>query len=513
MFARRLISGLAVVALSTAVAGAQSRPAQLKELDAYIQTSMKAWNLPGLSIAVVVNDSIIFTKGYGVRSLAAPGAVDAQTEFGAMSTTKAMTATALAMLVDDGKLAWDDRVTKWLPGFEFSDPFITKEARVRDLLTHNLGVPNADLLWARGDVTRDEIFKRVRLLPQAYPLRGGFTYNNVMYGAAGEIVAKASGMTWEDFVATRIFAPLGMTHSYPTYARMHAASQNVSAAHFVIRDTLRVIEESSVDVLPSAGAVWSNAEDIAKWVRFFLDSGRVGGKRLVSESNFRLLLKPQSFVTASEFYPTAQITKPHWMTYGLGWFQQDFRGRFLAFHTGSLDGRTAIIGVVPDKRVGVYIFGNADHVEVRHALMLKTIDLFAGTNGEPARDWSAEFLTLYTGIKAKADSARRASDGTRVAGTRPSWPLEAYAGTYVSPVWGTLVVSNQRGALQMQLGAGSQNGGALEHWHYDTFRVFIGDGRGGANLLQFMLDANGKVARVLLDGSESYAFTRTPSPG
>jgi CubicO group peptidase (beta-lactamase class C family) len=293
---------------------------------------------------------------------------------------------------------------------------------------------------------------------------------------------------------------------------MHAASQNVSAAHFVIRDTMRVIADETVDLLPSAGAVWSNAEDIAKWVRFFLDSARVGGKRLVSEANFRMLLKPQSFVTASEFYPTAQVTKPHWMTYGLGWFQQDFRGRFLAFHTGSLDGRTAIIGLVPDQRVGVYLFGNADHVEVRHALMLKTIDLFAGTNGEPARDWSAEFLALYSGIKAKADSAKRADAATRVAGTRASWPLERYTGTYESPLWGALVVSESKGALRVQLGAGPQNGGALEHWHYDTFRVFLGDGRGGANLLQFVLDANGKVARVLLDGSESYAFTRVRPP-
>ena len=184
----------AALFLALQPAAAQNRAAQMKELDAYIQQGMKAWNLPGLSIAVVVNDSVLLTKGYGVRLLAAPGAVDAQTEFGIMSTTKAMTAMAIAMLVDDGKLAWDDRVTKWLPGFEFSEPFVTKDATVRDLLTHNLGVPNADLMWARGDLTRDDIFRRVRFLPQAYPLRGGFSYSNVMFGAAGEIVARVSGV-------------------------------------------------------------------------------------------------------------------------------------------------------------------------------------------------------------------------------------------------------------------------------------------------------------------------------
>ncbi|MBI3566993.1 MAG: serine hydrolase [Gemmatimonadetes bacterium] len=505
---RRPLVLLLTLALTAHAAAAQDRGAQVRELDAFIQKGMKDWHLPGLSVAVVVNDSVLLAKGYGVRSIAAPAPVDAQTEFGIMSTTKAMTTMALAMLVDEGKLSWNDRVTRWLPGFEFSEPFITKEATVRDLLTHDLGVPNADLLWARGDLSRDEILRRVRYLPQAYPLRGGFTYQNVMYGAAGEIVARASGMSWEDFVTARIFRPLGMAHTYPSYARMHAAERNVSAAHYRIRDTLRVIDDETVDVLPSAGAVWSTADDIAKWVRFLLDSARVDGKRLVSERNFRLLLKPQSFVTAEEFYPTAQLTKPHWTTYGLGWFEQDFRGRFLAFHTGSLDGRTAIIGLLPDSRVGVYVFGNADHVEFRHAVMLKTLDLFAGTNGQPARDWSADFLALYDGIRAKGDSARAAAAKQRIPGTRPSLPLEGYVGTYTHPAWGTLVVTLEKGTLHVQLGTAANARGPLEHWHYDTFHATLGDGRDGPATVQFVLGPDGKVAKALFGGSEDYAFVR-----
>ena len=504
----RLITAVLALTLASHSASAQSRTAELKELDAYIQHGMKAWNLPGLSIAVVANDSVLFTRGYGEKSLAAPGAVDATTQFGIMSTTKAMTALALAMLVDDGRLAWTDRVTKWLPGFEFSEPYLTNTATVRDLLTHNIGVPNADLLWVRGDLTREEILRRVRYLPSAYLLRGGFSYANVMYGAAGEVVAKASGMSWDDFVSTRIFTPLGMTHSYPSHARMRAAERNVSAAHYRIRDTLRVIEDETVDVIPSAGAAWSNADDMAKWVRFLLDSGRVGGRRLLSDTSYRELFRPQSFVTASEFYPTAQVTKPHWTTYGLGWFEQDFRGRFLAFHTGSLDGRTAIIGLVPDKKVGVYIFGNADHVEFRHALMLKALDIVAGTNGEPARDWSTEFLALYGSIRAQGDSVRIAGEQARVPGTRPSLPLDAYVGTYTHPAWGTLDVSLRQGALRMTLGAGPARAGSLTHWHYDTFRSTLGDGRDGATMLQFVLGTDGKVSRVLLYGSEAYAFVR-----
>lgn len=500
---------LLVAAAGSLSAQDHSRESQFRELDTYIQRGMAAWNLPGLSIAVVANDSVLFTKGYGVRSLAANGAVDTNTEFGIMSTTKAMTALAVAMLVDDGKLAWNDRVTKWLPELEFSDPFVTRDAMVRDLLTHNLGVPNADLMWARLDLSREDIFRRVRYLAPAYPLRGGFVYSNVMYGAAGEVVARASGMSWEDFIASRIFRPLGMSHSYSTYGRMQAVEKgNVSAPHFRIRDTLRVIDDETVDLLPSAGAVWSNATDMGRWVRFLLDSGRVNGKRLVSDANFRLLFEPRSFVGKDEFYPTAQVTRPHFTTYGLGWFEQDFRGRFLAFHTGSLAGRTAIVGLLPDQRAGVYIFGNADHVEFRHALMLKTLDLIAGTNGEAPRDWSAEFLALYGRLRATADSSKAASDAKRVSGTQPTLPLDAYAGTYTHPAWGTLVVTNEQGVLHARIGLGPSNTGPLAHWHFDTFRATLGDGRDGTTTMQFVLGADGKVARVLMNGSEGYAFVR-----
>jgi CubicO group peptidase (beta-lactamase class C family) len=380
---------------------------------------------------------------------------------------------------------------------------------VKDLLTHNIGLGNADLLWARGDLSRAEILKRVKYIPAAYSLRGGFTYQNVMYGAAGELIARVSGMSWEDFVRTRIFAPLGMTHSFTTYAGMHAVSAaNQSEPHFRIRDTIRVIADETVDVLPAAGSIWSNATDMAKWVRFLLDCGRVDGKRLVSEAGFRELLKPQSFVTASEFYPTAQITKPHWTTYGLGWFEQDFRGRFLAFHTGSLDGRTAMMGLLPDAKVGVFIGGNLDHAEFRHALLLQVMDLFAGTNGGAPRNWSTEFLALYRGIHERGEKAAAEFEAKRVTGTKPTLPLAAYTGTFMHPLWGDVVIAQQGASLTLHIGPSAGNTGTLEHFHYDTFRTFLGDGRGGASYVSFVVDAEGKVSKVLLYGDDADAFTR-----
>jgi CubicO group peptidase (beta-lactamase class C family) len=490
---------------------AQERAAEIKELDAFVTKGVKDWSIPGLSVSIVKNDSVIFAKGYGVRTLGTAGAVDDQTLFGIMSTTKAFTAMSLAMLVDEHKVAWNDPVSKWLPELEFPGVLETHELTVKDLLTHNTGLGNADLLWVRGDLSRDEILRRVRFLTPAYSIRNGYVYQNIMYSAAGEVVARASGMSWEDFVRTRIFKPLGMTRSYPTIGAMRAAHDaNVSSPHFKIRDTIRVIDDEPADPIEAAGAIWSTASDMAKWMRFLLDSGRVNGTRLVSERNFHELFRPQVVGPPNGFYPTSRIIKPHFETYGFGFFEEDFRGRFVAYHTGSLAGRTAIIGLMPDERVGVYVLGNMDHAEFRHALMYKAFDIFAGTNGEPARDWSAEFLTLYGDAEKRSEAARAAQDAMRVMGTHPSLALEKYAGTYTHPAWGDLVLKMENGALRMTLGAGPDNTGLLEHWNYDTFRATLGDGRGGATTLTFELGPSGNIASVMMDGSEEYRFKRRP---
>ncbi|MCX5761966.1 MAG: serine hydrolase, partial [Gemmatimonadetes bacterium] len=197
-----LIAALLIAGLIPCAAGAQKRSPDA-DLDAYIAKGMQDWKIPGLSIAVVKNDSVVYAKGFGVRKLGATDRVDARTLFGMMSTTKAMTALAVAMLVDSGKVAWDDPVTKHLPWFQLSDPYVTRELTVRDLLRHDSGLGNADLLWVRGDLTTRQILERVRGLKLEYSLRAGFIYQNVMYQVAGEVVAAASGMPWDRFVKTR----------------------------------------------------------------------------------------------------------------------------------------------------------------------------------------------------------------------------------------------------------------------------------------------------------------------
>lgn len=480
--------------------------AAARELDRFIRDGIRAWEVPGLSVAVVHDTGVVLLRGYGVQRLGGDRPVDEHTLFGMMSTTKAVTALALALLVDEGKLGWADPVRRWVPEFEMPDPYATRDLRVLDLLTHNAGLGNADLLWARGDLEAAEIFRRVRLVPSAYPLRGGFVYQNIMYGLAGEIVARASGMSYGEFLRRRIFNPLGMSESYASHAAMAASgSSNVSAPHFRIRDTVRTIEDETVDVLPAAGAIWSSATDMATWLRFLLDSGSVAGRRIVSDSSFGMLFAPHAIIGPDEFYPTARLTRPHWMTYGLGWFEQDYRGHFVAFHTGSLDGRTAIIGLIPDLKVGVYVFGNLDHAEFRHAVMLKTFDLFLGGTD---RDWSTDLLGLYRDLRAGGAAARMAAEAGRLPESRPTLPLERYTGSYVHPLWGDIAIELTGDTLRFRMGVSPELRGPLAHWSYDTFQGMLGDGRSTPTLVQFMVDPSGEVAELRVPDFDGAVFHR-----
>lgn len=467
---------------------------------------MRDWRIPGMAVVVVHGDSVVYAKGFGTRSVGEQAPVDTRTMFGVMSTSKAMTAAAMAMLVDEGKVAWDDPVQRHLPWFRLADPWTTREVTVRDLLTHVAGLPNADLLWTRGDLSPREILERVGRLQPAYSLRSDFIYQNVMYHAAGEVIAAASGMPWDRFVETRLFAPLGMTRSRATLGAVQALQDaNVSRAHWDFGGTVRRIDEQPVDPVAAAGAAWSTAEDASKWLRFLLDSGRVGGQRLISERSFGELFKPQVIVPAAQFYPSIAATRPRWMTYGLGWFQQDYRGMSVAMHTGSIAGRTAITAVLHGQRLAMFMFANRDHEEFRHAVMWRVIDLWTD---QPYYDWHTNLKKLYDDRDARTLRLVGAREASRVKDTRPSLPLEAYAGTYEHPVFGSAQVINAGDRLEWNIGPLPQNRGNLEHFHYDTFRAMLGDGRNGYTYVTFRLDQHGKVAAVRLRDQPGYEFTR-----
>lgn len=445
---------------------------------------------PGLAVAVVLDDELVFARGYGSRRLGGSERVDAETLFAIGSTTKAMTAASLGMLVDEGKLAWDDKVSRHVPEFELYDPYVSREVTLRDLLTHRAGLGNADFLWYEQDVSAEEILERASLVKPAYSFRSSFIYQNIMYAVAGRVVEAVSGMSWDRFVARRIFEPLEMTGTVPTAATLDR-QPNVSRPHFRIDGIIEGIDNASVDAVAPAGAVWSSARDMSRWMRMLLRGGTTdSGERILSEAVVDELFRPQAFVDAASFYPTAALTEPNWTTYGLGWFQHDYRGYKLDFHTGSIDGMVAIIGLVRDARFGVYVLANLDHAELRHALMYRAIDLFV--LDDASRDWSEELAELYRGLRKDAAAAEVTIRESKIPGTNPTHGLNAYLGGYSDQLYGRvqIVEGATPGSLSLSYGPGLR--GPLTHWHYDTFEVRWQARWRGEVLVTFHLASDGE---------------------
>jgi len=503
LIARHLaVLGWCLAALPAVASAAQPKPAPdpVPVFDALAARARTDWAVPGLAVAVVREGKVLLAKGYGVREQGKTDAVDADTLFAAASTTKAMTVVALGMLVDEGKLHWDDPVRRLVPELALKDPTLADELTVRDLLTHHTGLPETDFLWFAGTLDWRGILGRLAKVERVAPARSRFEYQNVMYGLAGDLAGRVSGLGWAELVRQRIFTPLGMTRSVPLGAEV-AARGNFVTPHTredgALHDSLEL-----VDPIPAAGAVWSSARDLAKWVAFLLapeEQKDAKGRPLLQPETVAEIFRPQVVIQPGGFYPTAEKTQPHWTTYGLGWFQQDYRGRKIDFHTGSIDGLVAIVGLARDQHFGVVVLANLDHAELRHALMLSAFDLFL--DGALGRDWNRELRAFYDEARRKEEEKRQELEAKRVTGTRPSLAPAAYAGVYEDALHGRIDVAAQGEELLVRLG---QLAGRAEHWHFDTYRVRWERKLYGISWATFRLGAAGTVESLDLDGV-SYA--------
>ncbi len=460
----------------------------IERFEAYIQNAMQLWKTPGLSVVVVKDNAVVFNKAFGVKDINTKAAFTTSTLSVCASTTKAMTAVCMGMLVDAGKIKWTDKVSDIYPEFQLYDHYSTHETTVKDLFTHNAGLGNADLLWV-FDYGIDTIIHRMRFLQPTYSFRSSFTYQNLMYMVAGEVIHKISGKPWDQFIKDSLFTPLGMHHTYPNYKQSLVGNNHITT-HFMYEDsiveTIPFIDSKTVD---AAGGVWSCTDDISKWIRFVLDSAKINGKRLLKAETYAEILKPQVIVPADEFYPTMQLTKPHWTTYGLGWFQQDYQGKQLTFHTGSLDGAVAILGLMPDENFGIYIFANMDHTEIRHAIMLKAMDLFV--LNVDSNDWNRDLYTLYKNRALENKKKEKESEAKRVLNTNPSLEMKNYSGSYNNEIYGGAKIITNGDSLLLQL-PNNMNVN-LSHWNYDTFLGIFEHKWWGKNMLQFNLNEEGEV--------------------
>ncbi len=489
------------LAASTLAAQAPARE-PFPGLDAYVQAALKTWNVPGVAVGIVRHDSVIYLQGYGVRTVGTRDPVDDRTIFAIGSCTKAFTAAGMAMLVDQGKVHWDDPVTKYLPGFQVADPYVTRELTLRDLLSHRTGIDRAEFLWYRSGLDRDEILRRVHLLHQKASLRAQFTYNNIMYLVVGQALAAASGMSWDDFIQHRILDPLGMQSTTLTIRGLdHEA--DVSSPHRTTHGVVRVVPWDDIDNMAPAGAINSNVRDMAQWVRLQLHHGTLGDKKLVSAAALDETHRPQTLVPVGP--PSPDSPTIHFLSYGMGWAVHDYAGHVALEHTGGIDGFLAHVALLPDDDFGVVILSNDETSPIYGAIADWLLDRQIKA---PTRDWSTDMHRAYAKALAQQDSAEARETSKRVAGTQPTLPLERYTGTYADSMYGVATVQLDNGKLTFTR-AGMI--GDLEHWNYDTFRATWRAGIVDHTLLTFEINATGNVAGINLDlAGDSISFRRRP---
>ncbi len=468
---RKRITVFLALILITSSFGQPKLPKNLSQLDSYVSSVMQAFQVPGLGLAIVKDGKVVVAKGYGVRQLGEPTPVNAQTLFGIASNTKAFTATALAILVNEGKLEWDAPVINYLPWFQLADPYVTRELSIRDLLVHRsgLGLGAGDLLWWPATTyERKEIVRRLRHIPLAKSFRSAYAYDNVLYSVAGEVIEAVSGQSWENFVAQRILAPVGMVNSKTSISSFHEAP-NVAIPHAEIAGSVRPVAPFTSDNVNPAGGILSNAEDMARWMIVQLDSGRLqSGERLFPPATMRQLW---GFVTPIPIAdPPAELAplRANFNGYALGFSLRDYRGYKLVSHTGGLPGFVSRVAMIPELKLGVAVLTNQESGYAFNTLVYHILDQFI--TAKPF-DWLAAFRKM----KFKADSALAAREQKIMAGrdstSKPSLPLQRYAGNYADAWYGEISISLEQEKLVMRFSHTPDLIGDLEHWQYDTFIV------------------------------------------
>jgi CubicO group peptidase (beta-lactamase class C family) len=435
------------------------------DLDAWVQRTMTAFEVPGISLAVVKDGKVVVAKGYGVRKLGEPAPVDARTLFGIASNTKVFTATALGILVDEGKIRWDAPVIDYVPWFQMSDPYVTREMTVRDLLVHRsgLGLGAGDLLWwPASTYNRKEIAQRLRYVPLATSFRSAYAYDNVLYLVAGEVIEAVSGRSWEDFVSSRILAKVGMTSSNVRHSDA-AKAGNVATPHARVDGKVRPIAPFDSDNTNPAGGINSNAEDMAKWLLVQLAEGQLAdGTALIRPATARQLSTLVTPIPIGQGQPELRDLRPSFSGYGLGLGIRDYRGHKLLTHTGGLPGYVSKVAMIPDARLGIAILTNQESGAAFESIANHIMDADLGAS-------SSDWIAAYQAIEKRAAATNAAATPARVTGTTPSLALAAYAGTYRDAWYGDMTIGSAGSGLTIKFDKTPLLTGTLEHWQHDTF--------------------------------------------
>ena len=449
------------------IAAAAVCPAQ-DYVEKVVERARKEFEVPGIAVAIVKDGNVVLAKGYGVRKLGEPAPVTAHSLFRIASNTKAFTAAALAMLVDEGKLRWDDAVIQHMPGFQMYDPYVTRELTVRDLLVHRsgLGLGAGDLMFfPPSDLSREEIIQRLRFVKPATSFRSRYAYDNLLYLVAGQLIPAITGKSWDDFVKERIFIPLGMTSTNASTQALKAAG-DVAIPHAMADGKLVPLPHEDVDNNAPAGSINSCVADLAKWVTVQLNHGDIGSSRLFSEAQSKEMWSAQTIMPIGDPPAALAALRPNFSAYGLGWGLSDYRGKKIVSHTGGLSGYVSRVTMAPDLKLGVVVLTNQEADGAFQAVTYTILDRYLGA---PETDWVAPFLAQANTGETGAEETVKQAAAKRNANSRPSLPAAGYAGRYRDAWYGDVVIEERGGKLTISFTHSRQLTGDLEHWQYDTF--------------------------------------------
>ena len=435
------------------------------QYDDLLTATKSQWNVPAIAVAVVQNDKVVYLKAVGVKELGKSDPVTPDTLFEIASTTKAFTTTALAMLADEKKLSWDDPVRKHLEYFHLADPYADSTVTLRDLASHRTGLSRHDEIWDYDPtLSREQVIRSISTVKLSKPIHTSYHYNNIMFSTAGEVVAAVAKMPWEEFVRTRIFSPLGMTHT--RVAASDFKSSDHATGHSYDGKTGKMTPHEFVDYnnIAPAGAIKSSARDMAQWLRFQLANGAIDGKRLVSADALQETRTPQMVIrmeeSSREVAPETNI-----LTYGLGWNVSDYRGELLVSHGGALNYFRTQVALLPKRNAAVVTMTNAGRgysvIALRNAILDRLL-------GGATRDWNTYLLDVEKRQDARAEARRKEREAKHRADTHPSRELQAYAGTYENPAYGSVTVTVENDALALRYKRLTM---PLTHVHFDLFNA------------------------------------------
>ncbi|HEY7423804.1 MAG TPA: serine hydrolase [Gemmataceae bacterium] len=446
--------------LLVSTAAAPAAEADSGAIKAILCEASDAWHAPGIAAAIVRDGKVHYLGGVGVRESGSDKTVTEDTLFPIGSCTKAFTATALAILVDEGKASWDDPVRKHLPWFRLDDPLADRDVRLRDLLCHRIGLARHDLLWYRAPWSVEESVRRMAFLERSTSFRSTFEYNNLAYLAAGLAISSIAKQPWHEFVQERLFKPLEMTHAVFTSGEARKAPNHASPHGHDNSGKVVIPWYDDDRQIRASGSIKASVSDLSHWLRFQLDGGKYEGKHLLSADALEETHTGQKTVETRS--AAARAAGAIQVNYGLGWYISEYRGHGILEHGGAVDGFRARIVLVPGKKLGLVLLTNLEDMEIVNAAGNNLLDHLLGLE---KKDWNAFFKEEHK--KAEAARAERLKKRPNpVRGTKPSRELDAYVGTYSEPAYGTVKITCNGDALVLNWSSFQL---PLKHYHYDRF--------------------------------------------